>query len=55
MPTARRWVSAGVVNGKIYVIGGSTADNAVLATVEEYTPEGWPFSVSPRGKLATTC
>ena len=44
-----------VVTGKIYVIGGIVnylADNA-LSTVEEYTPEGWPFAVSPQGKIQT--
>ncbi len=34
MPTAREHLAAGVVNGKIYVIGGSAA----LNTVEEYDP-----------------
>jgi N-acetylneuraminic acid mutarotase len=54
MPTARRLLSASAVKGKIYAIGGSTADNVPLATVEEYTPEGWPFAVSPQGKLSKT-
>ena len=53
MPVPRRWLSSSAVNGKIYAIGGSDADRA-LPTVEEYTPEGWPFSVSPHGKLSTT-
>jgi hypothetical protein len=54
MPTARANLSTSTVNGKAYAIGGSTAANVVLPTVEEYTPEGWPFSVSPHGKLPTT-
>jgi hypothetical protein len=37
---------------KIYAIGSWTAQN-LLSTVEEYTPEGWPFAVSPNGKLPT--
>jgi RNA polymerase sigma factor (sigma-70 family) len=37
MPTARCELSAGVVNGKIYVIGGY-GDKGVLPTVEEYDP-----------------
>ena len=53
MPTARRALSASVVNGKVYAIGGSSAANIPLATVEEYTPEGWPFAVSPEGRLAS--
>jgi N-acetylneuraminic acid mutarotase len=36
MPTARWWIAVGVVNGKIYVIGGY--NGGYLATVEEYTP-----------------
>jgi len=56
MPTARRWLTAGAVNGKIYAIGGSNAGNAVLPTVEEYTP-GAPkdelFAISPQSKLTT--
>jgi hypothetical protein len=52
MPTARAWLSTSVVNGKIYAIGGSVDAVVPLSTVEEYTPEGWPFSVSPQGKLA---
>lgn len=52
MPTARKELSTSVVNGKIYAIGGW--DDRPLSTVEEYTPEGWPFAVSTQGKLATT-
>ena len=53
MPTARLSHSASVVNGKIYAIGGSDGIT-VFPTVEEDTPEGWPFAVSPQGKLVTT-
>ncbi|MBM3235772.1 sigma-70 family RNA polymerase sigma factor [Candidatus Poribacteria bacterium] len=55
MPTARMGLSTGVVKGKIYAIGGSPAwVGPNLPIVEEYTPEGWPFSVSPHDKLPTT-
>ena len=65
MPTARRYTANVAAKGKIYAIGGSVdvANNEVgavdapadgVATLEEYTPEGWPFAVSPQGKLATT-
>jgi len=37
MPTARDYLSSSVVNGKIYVIGGSIGNN-LLSTVEEYDP-----------------
>jgi len=50
MPTIRGFLSASIVDGKIYAIGGWAAQN-VLSTVEEYTPEGWPFAISPNGKL----
>jgi N-acetylneuraminic acid mutarotase len=62
MPTARSGLSTSTVNGKIYAVGGAAIEadqgrvgqSISLSTVEEYTPEGWsPFSVSPRGKLAT--
>jgi len=41
MPTARGWHSANVVNGKIYIIGGSQAsspDRNHVLTVEVYDP-----------------
>ncbi len=38
MPTERVFLAAGVVNQKIYVIGGLAADRKVLAAVEEYNP-----------------
>jgi len=53
MMTARGAPSASVVGGKIYAIGGFSVD-VVLSTVEEYTPEGWPFAVSSKGKLPST-
>ena len=53
MPTARESLATVQVKGKIYAIGGWDL-LAPGATVEEYTPEGWPFAVSPQGKLATT-
>ena len=53
IPTVRSYLSTSVVNGKIYAIGGSPG-RVALSTVEEYTPEGWPFAVSPHGKLAAT-
>lgn len=37
MPTARGWLSASVVNGKIYTIGGKS-DRCDFSTVEEYDP-----------------
>jgi len=47
--------AAAVVNDRIYAIGGSKGNTPALATVEEFTPEGWPFtklsSVLPQGKL----
>jgi len=62
MSTPRAYLSTSVVKGKIYAIGGSRQwpVNILrqwpvpLATVEEYTPEGWPFSVSPQGKKKLT-
>lgn len=53
MPTPRLELGTSVINGRIYAIGGAAAadlDQGV-ATVEEYTPEGW--SVSSQGKLTT--
>ena len=43
MPTARAWLSTGVVNGKIYAIGGTNRPPAqipapITLTVEEYDP-----------------
>jgi len=53
MPTARAWLSSSAVNGKIYTIGGRTGANVEVSIVEEYTPGGWPFAVSPQLKLPT--
>ena len=53
MPTSRE-APTSVVNGRIYAIGGGPLAGLPLSTVEEYTPEGWPFSVSPHDKLPTT-
>jgi RNA polymerase sigma factor (sigma-70 family) len=55
MPIARGQHSASAVNGKIYAIGGWNPAFApkTLSFVEEYTPESWPFSVLPSGKLPT--
>ena len=54
--TDRGYFSTCVVNGKIYAIGGGSMWNVALNenTVEEYTPEGWSFSISPQGKLPNT-
>ena len=52
MKSIRQSLAAVDVKGKIYVIGGWDGKK-VLASVAEYTPEGWPFAVSPQGKLAT--
>ena len=56
MPTARCYLPCTncVVNGKIYVIGGTMDGRSTVPTVEEYTPEGWPFSISPQDKLPKT-
>ena len=54
MQVPRAFLSSSAVNGKIYAIGGWDQGKNIVSTVEEYTPEGWPFSVSPHGKLPTT-
>jgi Kelch motif protein len=38
MPIARRDMGIGVVNGKIYAIGGDDISKADVGTDEEYTP-----------------
>jgi N-acetylneuraminic acid mutarotase len=38
MPTARIYLSANVVNGKIYAIGGASSAEVGISTVEEYDP-----------------
>jgi N-acetylneuraminic acid mutarotase len=52
MPTPR-YVSTSAVNGRIYAIGGGDLAGTILSTVEEYTPQGWPFAVSLQDKLPT--
>jgi N-acetylneuraminic acid mutarotase len=68
MPTNRMAFDTAVVRGKLYVIGGIAqggkrngekmedlaGTEQHTGIVEEYTPPGWPFAVSPQGKLATT-
>ena len=51
MAFARWLLSTAVVDGKVYAIGGQSAAVNLVTTVEEYTPEGWPFAISPQGKL----
>ena len=70
MQKPRMSIDTAVVKGKVYVIGGNGKHGGIrggadlekwaeggeqsVATVDVYTPEGWPFVVSPQGKLATT-
>jgi len=54
MLTPRCALDTGVVDGKIYVLGGWDLSGKDHSAVEEYTPEGWQ-SVSPQGKLPTMC
>jgi len=59
MPTAKSYLGASVVDGRIYAIGGWPGGAGGDRDKNEvYTPDGWPFparfSVSPHGKLATT-
>ena len=53
MPTPR-YVDTSAVNGRIYAIGGGDLAGTLLSTVEEYTPEGWPFAVSLHGRMSAT-
>ena len=54
MPTPRLWIIGSVVNERIYLISGSKDGGfAPVPTVEEYTPEGWPFAMSVQDKLAS--
>lgn len=54
MPTARGFLSASAVNGKIYAIGGWMLPNVYLSTVEEYDTGFAGESIEATGKLATT-
>jgi len=38
MPSPRRQLGVGVVNGILYAVGGSTLDGVVMSTVEAYDP-----------------
>lgn len=53
MPTARGFLSASAVNGKIYAIGGWKPD-VHLSTVEEYDTGFADQGIEPEGKLVTT-
>ena len=53
MPTARCNTWASNFDDRIYVFGGE-GKLQPLSVVEEFTPDGWPFAVSPEGKLPTT-
>jgi N-acetylneuraminic acid mutarotase len=56
MPTARMFLAAGVVNGKIYAIGGAiAAGGSTLSTVEEYDPltDTWTTKASMQTRRAT--
>jgi RNA polymerase sigma factor (sigma-70 family) len=52
MPTARAALVTSVINGKIYVIGGMQAANAILSNVEEYDPikDEWEIKSGIREK-----
>jgi N-acetylneuraminic acid mutarotase len=54
MPTARGFLSASAVNGKIYAIGGWMLPNVYLSTVEEYDTGFAGVNVEATDKLATT-
>jgi hypothetical protein len=56
MPNVRRYPGGGVVNGKIYIIGGDRfGQGPVLSTVEEYdTGFISSKSVNSKGKLSMT-
>ena len=46
MPTARRYLAAAAVNGKIYAIGGNDANGNILNTVEVYDPNSNSWSTA---------
>lgn len=52
MPTARCSMSSTVIGDRIYLVGGNY--NFALSTLETYTPNGLPHSVSPQNKMETT-
>ena len=47
MPTARSGSATGVIDGKIYVAGGSTASGQALANLEAYDPKSDSWEVKP--------
>lgn len=52
MPTARHGLSLVASNGRLYAIGGSTADGKPLATVESYDPAGDSWRAEPALTMA---
>jgi hypothetical protein len=61
IPKPRSWFASAVVNGKIYLMGGSSFCDGwnlpcqiVLPLVEEYTPDDSQFSVNSQDKLSST-
>jgi RNA polymerase sigma factor (sigma-70 family) len=54
MLTPRMYCPASLVNDKVYVIGGLSAKNQIMKTVEEYNPNASGESIEPKGKLPTT-
>jgi len=47
MPTARSGPATGVIDGKIYAAGGSTASGQALANLEAYDPKSDSWEVKP--------
>ncbi len=54
IPVKRSSFSTVELNGKILAIGGFTNQTTPTSSVEEYTPEGWPFAVFPQSKQPKT-
>ena len=55
MPVGKSGHEAEVINGEIYIFGGSSADVRVpLTTVEVYGTGEVPQSIDPVGKLVET-